>query len=73
VTDVDGDDRRRAPLEQAVGEPSGRRPGVEAAQPGGIDAEPVEGTGQLEAAPGDVWERVGPELDRLRVVDLAGR
>src|SRR5690606_39628981 len=41
VADVHGDDLRRAPLQQAVGEPAGRGAGVERPPAPGVDAGPV--------------------------------
>ena len=53
VADVDGDDRRRAALEDAVGEPARRRAGVEHASAFDVDGEGVEGGVELLAAPAD--------------------
>ena len=42
VADVDGDDARGAALEQHLGEPAGRRAGIQGDPPGRVDRERVE-------------------------------
>jgi len=53
VPHVERDHPPRAALEEAVGEPAGRGAEVEAVEAGGIDAERVEGVGELLAAARD--------------------
>ena len=72
---VDGVDLGRAALEQAVGEAAGGGPHVEADEAGGIDAEVVERTFELESAaaheagrPVEVDLSVGGD-ERSRLVD----
>ena len=48
VADVDSSDRSGAPLQEAVGEPSGRGPGIERVAPRYVDAERVEGMAELQ-------------------------
>src|SRR5581483_779112 len=64
VADVDRDHPSRLPAEQAVGEPSGGRPHVEAVPAGNVDLEPLERRLQLHTAardepPGRSREREG--------------
>ena len=51
VTDIDGDDLRRAAREQDVGEASGRGADVEADEASRIEREGVERGGKLDSAP----------------------
>ena len=51
--DVDGDHRGRAPLEQAIGEPARRRPGIERHHAPHVDGEAVEGGVELLPAAAD--------------------
>ena len=53
VTDIDGDDAPRPTLEEAIGEPTGRRASVECDKTSHIDAELVEGGVELVAASAD--------------------
>jgi len=58
VSDVDGDDQGRSPLQETVGEPSGRRAGVESGEPGNADPEAFDGEVELLAAPTyEAWRR----------------
>ena len=66
VADVDGDHVGGAGLEQAVGEPPGRRAGVQAATTGRVEGEAVEGGVQLVAAAADEARAVTQQLDGLR-------
>ena len=64
VGDVEGDDVRRARLQQAVREAAGRRADVEAAAPRRVEPESVQRVAQLDAAARDVGRRrVDAELD----------
>ena len=65
VADVDGHDVRRAPLQDAIGEPARGRPGVEDTAAPGVDAEAVEGGGQLLPAPADEGRRIALHDDGL--------
>ena len=69
---VDGDDRRRAPLEQAVGEPAGRGARVERAPTVDSHLEVVERPGELLATARDESRRGLRDGDRLVAGDLAG-
>ena len=71
--DVDRLDVRRAALEEAVGEPAGRRAGVERADPFDADLEPLERRGELLATTRHVARRRPVDPDRLVVAHLAGR
>ena len=57
VGDVEGDHLGSAPLQQAVGEPSGRRSHVEAAEAAHVETEPFEGILELDSAPGNERRR----------------
>ena len=73
VADVDRHHPRRAPLEEAVGEPPGRRAGVDHRPAGRVDSECVEGGSELVAPPTDV-RRCGREQPyRLAGRDEPGR
>ncbi len=63
--DVDRVHVRRAPLEQAVGEAAGRRPGIESPAPGDGDGEEGEGRIELQAAAADEGRGRAEQHDRL--------
>ena len=73
AADIDRDHLGRPRLQQAVGEPAGRRPGVEHAQPGDVDRELVERAPQLVAAARHVLVRRGGDRDGFGTVDLTRR
>ena len=72
VADVERDDARRAPLEQAVGEATGRGAEVEAVEARHVETHGVESVGELLAAARDEARR---RLDRQLgvLVDLRAR
>ena len=72
VADVDRHHPGGAPLEQAVGEPAGGRPGVERPTALGVDAEAVEGGVQLLAAAAHEAGRVPATSDGLVGCHQAG-
>jgi hypothetical protein len=63
----------RSPLQQAVGEPTGGRAGVERDAPGGIDREPLEGGVELLASSADEARSRALEGQGVTGVDHAGR
>ena len=71
--DVDREHRRRAGLQQAVGEPAGRRTEVERPRARDRHREAVERGGQLLAAARDEARGLTLELDGLCGVDEARR
>ena len=72
VADVDGDHLACAAVEQDLGEPAGRRAGVQAAPAGDGDPERVEGADELVCTAGHPGPFAGV-LDRQRGVDGDGR
>ncbi len=71
AADIDSEDRDRAMLEEAIGEPSCGRAEVQAGEPGDIDGEVGEGVFELEAAATDVLFAFD-ELDRCLGVEEGG-
>jgi len=63
VSDVERDDRRRAALEQDVGESARRRANIEGFAARGIDSEGIERACQLDAAAADIRMIRRGELD----------
>ena len=70
VSDVDAQDRLGASLEQPVGEPARRQPAVHRPHPAHVDAEPLQGRVEFEAAAADEPLLRGPDLDARAGRDL---
>ena len=73
VADVHGVHPRGAPLQKAIGESPGRGADVEADEARGIDAEVVEGGGELDASARDVGMGRTGHGDLRRLVDARTR
>jgi hypothetical protein len=69
VADIERDHARRSCLQEAVGEPAGRRTEVEGSRAVDRDREAIERGGKLLAAARDEARGLALELDRLRGVD----
>ena len=73
VADVDGQHATGTSLEQAVGETTGRTPGVDRCPLGDIDVELIKCRLKLVAASADKPRSAPQDLDRIRGSHLAAR